>query len=293
MRSILFAAAAAAALALAACDQADDAASADATPPAAAAEETEIAEAEPAGDTAAGEPATEEPASAPATYAAPADAPAHIRRAVESAERTPQMTERDANRKPAELLMTARVEEGDRIAEIAGFGQYFTTMLAEAVGPEGHVYVFDLPYTEERSGAASRAFDEAHDNVTYTIVDYNEIEFPADLDAVHIVLYYHDLPLNDVDTAAFNQKVYDALKPGGVYFIVDHNAPAGTGTELTESVHRIDPAVIRDEVMAAGFELAEESDLLRNPDDDLTSMVFSPGTRGTTDQSVLVFQKPE
>src|SRR5690606_33654819 len=117
--------------------------------------------------------------------------------------------------------------------------------------------------------------------------------FPDDLDAVHIVLYYHDLPLNDIDTAAFNQKVYDALKPGGIYFIVDHNAPAGTGMELTESVHRIDPDVIRTEVTAAGFELAEDSQLLRNPDDDQTSMVFAPGTRGTTDQSVFVFQKPE
>src|SRR5690606_27665500 len=114
-----------------------------------------------------------------------------------------------------EMLMVAGVQEGDRIAEIAGFGQYFTTMLAEAVGPEGHVYVFDLPYTEERAGEASRAFDAAHENSTYTIVDYNAIELPSDLDAVHIVLYYHDLPLNEIDTAAFNQKVYDALRPGG------------------------------------------------------------------------------
>jgi predicted methyltransferase len=285
MRALLLTVAAGA-LALAACDQADDtAADMDAAPAA------EMAEEAPAEDTAAAEPPTEEPASAP-VYAAPANAPAHIQRAVASAERTPLMTERDFNRKPAEMLMTARVEEGDRIAEIAGFGQYFTTMLADAVGPEGHVYVFDLPYTEERAGEASRAFADAHDNVDYTVVDYNDIELPSDLDAVHIVLYYHDLPLNDVDTAAFNQKVYDALKPGGIYFIVDHNAPAGTGTELTESVHRIDPQVIREDVTAAGFNLAEESDLLRNPDDDMTAMIFSSGTRGTTDQSVFVFQKP-
>lgn len=285
MRALLMTVAAGA-LALAACDQADDtAAEMDAAP---AVEMADAAPAEPA----MAEPPSEEPASAP-VYAAPANAPAHIQRAVASAERTPAMTERDFNRKPAEMLMTARVQEGDRIAEIAGFGQYFTTMLAEAVGPEGHVYVFDLPYTAERSEAASTAFADAHDNVDYTLVDYNDIEFPSDLDAVHIVLYYHDLPLNDVDIAAFNQKVYDALRPGGIYFIVDHNAPDGTGTELTQSVHRIDPAVIREEVTAAGFELAEDSQLLRNPADDRTTMVFSPGTRGTTDQSVFVFQKPE
>lgn len=285
----LFLTAAVAALALAACDQTEDTAAVDAAAPA---EMAEAADAAPT-ETAAAEPASEEPADAPAVYAVPANAPAHIQRAVTSAERTPAMTERDFNRKPAEMLVTARVEEGDRIAEIAGFGQYFTTMLAEAVGPEGHVYVFDLPYTAERSEAASTAFADAHDNVDYTLVDYNDIELPSDLDAVHIVLYYHDLPLNGVDIAAFNQKVYDALRPGGIYFIVDHNAPAGSGTEFTESAHRIDPQVIRDEVTAAGFTLAEDSNLLRNPADDLTAMVFSPGTRGTTDQSVLVFQKPE
>ncbi len=234
----------------------------------------------------------EEPAAEPAQYAVPANAPAHIRRAVESAERTEQMTERDIGRKPAETLMAARVQEGDRIVEFAGFGQYYTTMLAEAVGPDGHVYVYDLPYTEERAGAASRAFAEAHANADYIVVDYNEMELPADLDAVHIVLYYHDLPLNDVDVAAFNAKVFDALKPGGIYFIVDHNAPAGSGLEHTQSAHRIDPAVIREEVTAAGFELAEDSQILRNPGDDLTTMVFTPGTRGHTDQSVFVFRKP-
>jgi predicted methyltransferase len=116
--------------------------------------------------------------------------------------------------------------------------------------------------------------------------------FPQDVDQVHIVLYYHDLSLNEIDIAAFNKKVFDALKPGGTYFIVDHNAPAGTGRELTESVHRIDPQVIRDEVTAAGFVLETDSELLRHPTDDLTTMVFAPGTRGTTDQSVFVFRKP-
>jgi predicted methyltransferase len=278
----MFTAAAAAVLMLAACDQAEDVAVETEAPAA-----EEVAEAAPAPTPA------EEPASAPAAYVIPADAPAHIRRGVEAPDRTPEMTARDANRKPAELLTLARVEEGDRIAEFAAFGQYFTTMLSAAVGPEGRVYMYDLPYTAERSEATSRAFVEAHPNTEYQLVDYNDVELPSDLDAVHIVLYYHDLPLNGIDTAAFNQKIYDALKPGGIYFIVDHNAPAGSGTEYTESAHRIDPEVIRTEVTAAGFELVEDSDLLSNPDDDLTSMVFSPGTRGTTDQSVLVFQKPE
>jgi predicted methyltransferase len=106
------------------------------------------------------------------------------------------------------------------------------------------------------------------------------------------VLYYHDLPLNNIDTAALNKKIFDALKPGGVFFIVDHNAAPGSGTRDTKQLHRIDPEVIKKEVKAAGFELVEDSKLLAHAEDDHTKMVFTPGTRGTTDQSVLKFRKP-
>jgi predicted methyltransferase len=225
-------------------------------------------------------------------YVIPAGTPFNIAAAVKG-ERPDEARARDINRKPAETLSLAEVHEGDRIVEIASFGQYYTNMLSAAVGPEGHIYMSDLPYTAGRSEEPSRAFVAAHPNTEYQLVDYNEMVFPTELDAVHIVLYYHDLSLNSIDLAAFNQKVYDALRPGGVYFIVDHNAPAGTGREHTQSVHRIDPQVIRDEVTAAGFTLETDSDLLRNPDDDQTTMVFAPGTRGTTDQAVLVFRKPE
>src|SRR5690606_6724289 len=104
-------------------------------------------------------------------------------------------------------------------------------------------------------------------------------------DSVFIVLYYHDLPLNNIDTAALNAKVFGALKPGGVYFVVDHNAAPGSGTRDTQQLHRIDPEVIRKEVLAAGFTLATDSKLLANPEDDHTQRVFAPDLRGTTDQS--------
>jgi predicted methyltransferase len=226
-------------------------------------------------------------------YVIPAGTPFNIAAAVKVEDRTEEMRARDANRKPAETLSLAEVHEGDRIVEIASFGQYYTTMLSSAVGPEGHITMSDLPYTAGRSEEPSRAFVAAHPNTEYQLVDYNEMAFPTDLDAVHMVLYYHDLSLNSIDTAAFNTKVFNALRPGGIYFIVDHNAPAGTGRELSQSVHRIDPQVIRDEVTAAGFTLETDSDLLHNPNDDRTTMVFAPGTRGTTDQSVFVFRKPE
>lgn len=219
--------------------------------------------------------------------------PDYIQAAVASSERTPAMTERDANRKPAELLALSGVKPGDTVVEFAGFGQYFTMLLSSIVGETGKVLVYDLPYMEAPTGDASRAFAAAHPNTTYTVVDYNAMELPPGLDQVHNVLYYHDLPLNQIDTAVLNQKIFDALKPGGVYLIVDHNAEAGSGTRDIKDLHRIDPAVIRQQVLAAGFILAEESDLLAHAADDHSTMVFAPGTRGTTDQSVFRFVKPQ
>jgi predicted methyltransferase len=222
----------------------------------------------------------------------PASTPAHVRAAVEDAARTPEQKARDTNRKPAELLALSGVKPGDRVLEFAAFGQYFTTMLSNIVGEKGIVYMLDLPYTEARAGAASRAFVAAHPNARYQVADYNTVELPQNLDAVFNVLYYHDLPLNKIDTAALNAKILKSLKPGGVFFVIDHNAAPGSGMRDTEKLHRIDPAVIKQEIQAAGFELVEESKLLANPDDDHSWMVFSPGKRGTTDQAVFKFRKP-
>lgn len=234
-----------------------------------------------------------EPPAAPTSYDIPASVPDYIRRAVQNPARTAEHRARDANRKPAELLALSGVKPGDVVVEFASFGQYFTTLLSNIVGPRGKVYMYDLPYTEERAGPASRAFVAAHPNSEYHVVNYNDIQLPSNVDAVFNVLYYHDLPLNDIDTAVLNRKILAALKPGGVYFIVDHNARPGSGTEDVKRLHRIDPKVIRDEVTAAGFQLVEESKLLAHPGDDHTQMVFAPGLRGLTDQTVFVFRKPK
>jgi predicted methyltransferase len=165
--------------------------------------------------------------SAAPPYAIPAGTPAHIKRAVESPERTGEQRARDFYRKPAEILTMAGVEEGDRIIEIAAFGQYFTTMLVAAVGPKGHVDMYDLPYTERMAGAASRAFDEKHANAVYHLENYNDATLPQNVDSVWNVLYYHDLQPQGVDTAAFNRKIFAALKPGGIYLVIDHKAEDG------------------------------------------------------------------
>lgn len=233
-------------------------------------------------------------AAAPApAYAIPKNVPQYIRAAVENPNRSPEQKARDANRKPAEVLALSGVKPGDTVVEFASFGQYFTTMLSDIVGAKGKVYMYDLPYTEERAGAASRAFVAAHRNAKYELVNYNEVKLPSNVDIVFNVLYYHDLPLNNIDTASLNKRIFDALKPGGVFFIVDHNAAPGSGTRDTKALHRIDPEVIKKEVSAAGFELVEQSKLLAHAEDDHTKMVFSPGLRGLTDQTIFKFRKPK
>jgi predicted methyltransferase len=228
----------------------------------------------------------------PKPYVIPANVPAYVRTAVQSADRTPAMTARDFDRKPAEVLALTGVKPGDRVLEFAAFGQYFTTLVSSVVGEKGVVYMLDLPYTEARAGAPSREFVAKHANTRYTVADYNTAELPQNLDVVLNVLYYHDLPLNRIDTAALNAKILKALKPGGIFFLVDHNAAPGSGMRDVEKLHRIDPAVIKKEVLASGFELVEESKLLANPADDHSQMVFAPGRRGTTDQAIFKFRKP-
>jgi predicted methyltransferase len=215
-----------------------------------------------------------------------------IQAAIASDERTAEMIERDPARKPAEILSLSGIGPGDRVIEIAGFGQYYTIMLSALVGPSGKVDVFDLPYTEAFGGEAAHAFAASHPNMEYHLGNYNDTRFPDGVDAVFNILYYHDLGPQEIDTVAMNKKLFDSLKPGGVYLIVDHKAEAGSGWRDAGTIHRIGVETIVQEVTAAGFVLETESDLLANPDDDRTAMVFAPGTRGATDRAVFVFRKP-
>lgn len=217
--------------------------------------------------------------------------PAYVQAAVDSSERTDEMRARDAGRMPAQILTLAGIEPGDRVIEFGSFGLYYSTILAALVGPDGMVEMIDPPQTEAFGGEASRAFAEAHANAAYHVVDYNEAELPGGVDAALIVLFYHDLMPWGFDTVSLNAKVFDALKPGGVYLVVDHRAEDGSGWRDASTIHRIDTATVIEEVTAAGFELVEQSDLLAHPSDDRTAGVFS--MRGETDRAVLLFRKPD
>jgi predicted methyltransferase len=226
-------------------------------------------------------------------YVIPANTPAYIRAAVESEARTADEKARDAGRKPAQILALSGIKPGDKVIEIAGFGNYYTKMLSEIVGENGRVSMFDLPYTGARAGQASAAFVAEHANTEYHLVNYNNAVFPQGVDIVYMVLYYHDLGLQDVDRAVLNRKLFAALKPGGAFLVVDHKAADGSGWSNTQALHRVDYQEIIKEVTAAGFKLEVSSDLLAHPEDDRSKMVFAPGERGETDRAVLLFRKPK
>jgi predicted methyltransferase len=144
-------------------------------------------------------------------------------------------------------------------------------------------------------GIKALSVDPGYPNVSVIEAPINGFNAPEPLDVAWTSQNYHDLHnwASAEDLAAFNKAVFAALKPGGVYIVLDHVAAAGAPAEVTETLHRIDPAVVKKEVIAAGFKLDGNSDALKHPDDDHTVKVFDAGVRGKTDQFILKFRKPK
>jgi predicted methyltransferase len=169
------------------------------------------------------------------------------------------------------------------------------------VGAKGHVYAVELDevvgFANVAKGyAALKAWAPAHANVTVdTVPAARPVQFPDKLDLFWISQNYHDLHdkfLGPVDVAAFNRQVFQALKPGGRYIVLDHVAAKGSSPDVTETLHRIEADTVKREVEAAGFVLEAESDLLANPADPHTKGVFDPSIQGRTDQFILKFRRP-
>lgn len=218
---------------------------------------------------------------------------------VAAADRTEADRALDAGRHPAEFLALLDLEPGARVADLMAGSGYTTELLARAVGPEGVVYGQNSPWALERFAEGPwSARLERPVNANVQRMD-RELEDPLgevkDLDAVTLVLFYHDAIWLETDRAAMNEAVFEALKPGGAYLVIDHAAAEGAGTDVARSLHRIEESVVREEVQAAGFELAGSADFLRNPE-DAHDWNASPGAagdkRGTSDRFVLVFRKP-
>jgi predicted methyltransferase len=200
--------------------------------------------------------------------------------------------DRDAARKPAEMVAFAGIQPGSKVADLLPGGGYFTRVFAAAVGPSGKVYAW-LP-TQAPAAYQNRldpiTNDPAYANVTVLRETAPAFTPPEPLDVVFTAQNYHDLHNNGQTPEALNAAIFKALKPGGVYIVVDHAGKAGSGVADTNTLHRIDPAAVKAEVLKAGFKFDGESTVLQRPDDPHTAKVFDLHDR--TDQFAFRFKKP-
>lgn len=211
--------------------------------------------------------------------------------------RLEEHTARDGGRKPAEILELSGILPGDKVGEFAAGGGYYTGLLSRLVGDDGHVYVYDPRLIFDVFPQAEAGFDkyleqDPRGNVSRVIGRLDAYKAPEPLDSVMMVLYYHDTVWTGEDRGLMNAAIYDALKSGGTYVVVDHHGKVGAGDEITQSLHRMDATPVIGEITAAGFELVVNSDVLAHPDDPRDVSVFDAAWRGKTDRFVYVFRKP-
>ena len=223
--------------------------------------------------------------------------PAYVTAAVADTNRPDADRQRDADRKPAEVLTFAGVHSGEKIGELIPGGGYYTRLLSDIVGPSGHVYGLWPEGLAKARPQMLEGTSKIAPNVTAVTYGDASLGVPEKLDMVWTSENYHDLHNGapggpPADVGKWNKAVFDALKPGGVYLIEDHSAGSNGTPDSTSKLHRINPAQVKSEVEAAGFKLVGESDVLKNPADDHTAPVFSPAIKGHTDKLLFKFRKP-
>ncbi len=231
---------------------------------------------------------------------APPKIPDFVRAAVEAPDRDVADLALDAGRKPMEMLTFFGIQRGERVAELGAGGGYTTELLARTVGAAGRVWGQNSAFLLERFAEkpwSERLAKPALGTVVRLDRPFDD-PFPdsvTDLDAVLMVLFYHDTVWQKVDRARMNQAVFRALRPGGFSGVCDPAAAAGRGTEDVETLHRIEEPVVIREIEAAGFRLIESAEFLRNPSDARDwndSPRAAAERRGTSDRFVLKFVKP-
>lgn len=215
----------------------------------------------------------------------------YITAAIASTRRPAEDRAQDAARHPADMLALANIAPGQSVGELLAGEGYFTRLFSLSVGPQGHVYtVLRLHPSQYEHPVA-----EDMGNVTTVHADYDAFAFPRPVDVVFTARNYHDLKIasyNMGDTVAMDRAAFAALRPGGVYIVIDHAATPGYVEDQQHPLHRIDQDLVRREVESAGFVYDGETQLLRNPADPRTANVFDPAIRGHTDQFAMRFRKP-
>jgi predicted methyltransferase len=231
-----------------------------------------------------------------AAYAKPTPA---MEAAVADKGRPEADTKRDADRKPAEMLEFAGIKPGMVVGDFIPGGGYFTRIFAKAVGPKGKVLAITNPPPANATTPPpinAIAADPQYGNITLVSTGVSSLKLPEQVDVMWTSQNFHDLYLTrfNLDVPAVVKEIYGAVKPGGVFIVLDHRAADGAPVvETANTLHRIDPASVRKTVEAAGFKYEGESKVLANPADDHIKVVFDPALRGHTDQFIYKFRKPK
>ncbi len=240
------------------------------------------------------------PAAHPGAGASTVEVSAAVRAAVDAPARADEDRALDRGRRPAEMLSFFGVGPGQRVVELFAGGGYTAELLARVVGDGGHVWVQNNAFVLDRFARGPLEARLARLGAGHVTRIDREFDAPIPpevqgLDAVLFVLAYHDTVWLNVDRSAMNRTIFNALRPGGVYGIVDHSAAEGSGLRDVQSLHRIEQRALVAEVTAAGFVLDGEADFLRNPRDPRDwndSPRAAADRRGTSDRFVLRFRRP-
>jgi predicted methyltransferase len=232
--------------------------------------------------------------------------PSYVTTALTDTRRTDDDRAQDADRKPGEMIVFAGIKPGTKVVDLMPGGGYFTRIFSGAVGDKGYVYAYvpsnidelikkRYSITEVTPEYLGKRFS-AYKNISVLHAPLEKFFAPEVVDVVWTSRNYHDFHdkfFGPADLAVVDKAIYDALKPGGVFIVLDHAAEPGSGLRDTETLHRIDEDAVKKEVEAAGFKFAGESKVLRNSKDDHTAKIFDAAVKGKTDQFILKFRKPK
>ncbi|MFL6844494.1 MAG: class I SAM-dependent methyltransferase [Allosphingosinicella sp.] len=238
----------------------------------------------------------------PAAAKGPKVPPAQIAAAVSASGRPEDAVKLDESRKPAELLAFMGLRKGDLALDLFTGSGYWAEIMGRAVGPTGGVLAWEpAGLLDDKTRQGLTELKARTPNVGIMVTPANAFSLPSSaFDFVMLNLNYHDTYWESakykfprMDPPAFLATLFQSVKPGGTVAVIDHVAnPGGDTREVVDKLHRIDPATLRGDFERAGFVLEAESNLLRNPADDHTKLVFDPSIRGKTDRVVYRFRKP-
>jgi len=226
--------------------------------------------------------------------------PAYVAAAVADSGRPLDDKAQDVNRRPGEVLAFTGIKPGDKVVDLMPGAGYYTRIFSKIVGPKGKVYALQPVEMDKAApmglqSLKSFAGTPAYPNVTILVQPAGAIAPPAGVDMIWTSQNYHDLHdhfMGSPDMARFDKAMFAALKPGGIFLVLDHVAADGSGLAATDTLHRIDPAAVKAEVTAAGFEFVGESRALRNPADGHSLSIYDKSIRGKTDKFIYLFRKP-